>query len=66
MSYEVIAYESQGSTSLHTLKNIPTLEEARVKAKALIEQAFPIKGFADILDDELIVVDTVFRKDPEI
>lgn len=63
MKYDIIAYESQGSTNTHELQNIEGLEEARAAARRLIVQAYHTGGLAEIYNDEMVVVDTVFREE---
>lgn len=67
MSYTVIVEETPGSTNIHTLENIASLQEARETAARLMREAFATGGFARILDEETMSeVDFFSRANPEI
>lgn len=66
MQYDIIAYESRGSTNIHELKNIESLEEAQSSAKRLIEEAYRTGGLADIYDENRNIVTTVYSAESTV
>lgn len=66
-TYTVIVEETPGSTNIHTVENIESLQEARETAARMMREAFATGGFARILDEETMAeVDFFSRANPEI
>lgn len=67
MSYTVTVEESPGSTNIHTIENIETLQEAQEIGARMTREAFATGGFARILDEETMSeVDFFSRANPEL